>query len=63
MSLLDGENFVHENHLPFNLVKCSKRMPDVEPVNDDILPEIEEFFIPAFSRVWIRFESTEMGLD
>ena len=63
MGLLDGQNLVYKNSFSFNLIKCGEWLCNVEPVYLDIFAEIQEFFIPSFTRKWIVFQGFKMCFD
>ena len=50
MGLFCGHYLVHEDQIPLNLIKCSERMADMKAIYLYAVPQLQQFFIPAFSR-------------
>ena len=63
MGLLDRQNLVHKNSFSFNLIKCGEWVCNVEPIYLNTLAEIQEFFIPSFTREWVVFQGFKMCFD
>jgi len=63
MSLFDSQNLVHKNSFSFNLIKCGVWVSDVKPIYPDTFAEVQEFFIPSFTRKGVGFQGFKMGFD
>ncbi len=60
MGLLCGHYLVCEDQIPLNLIKCRERMADMKAIYLYAVPQLQQFFIPAFSREGVFFQGFEM---
>lgn len=63
MGLFNGHYLIDKDTISFNLIKCRKRMCNMKTVYPYAIPQLQEFFIPTFSRKRVCFQGCEMCPD